>query len=172
MARSIFLTLLLMASILGSITGFSSAFAADTMRSPTTGNSLDILVEPEWSDGGHAKFKVSFLKPGTDTVQIHIDYNFVIKQGDKEVFNAAQGQTILHTAEGVVTIPYNFSTNGDYTIEVSIAGINFVPMKTETATFPINVTPEFPIGTVGILLATLTGITLVVYRKFNIGVRI
>jgi len=171
-----------MASILGSITGFSSAFAADTdtMRSPTTGKSLDILVEPEWSDGGQARFKVTFLKPGTDTVQIHIDYNVVVKDTDgKELFSTAQGgQALQHTAEGIVTIPQvptpplMFPGNGRYDIEVSISGINFVPMNTETATFSVSVTPEFPIGSVGIIMATLTGSILIVSRKFNIGVRI
>jgi hypothetical protein len=105
-------------------------------------------------------------------VQVHIDYGFVIKQGEREVFNAAlQGQPLLHTAEGVVTIPpsnqtFKFPANGDYTIEVSMAGINFVPMNTETATFNIKVTPEFPAGALGVVAATMaTAIVLARYRR-------
>jgi hypothetical protein len=144
------------------------AHAQEGMRSPLSGNSLDVLVEPTWSDGGNASFKVSFLQPDTDTVQVHIDYGFVVKQGDQEVFNAAlPGQPLLHTASGVVDIPVEFPANGDYSIEVSVAGINFVPMNTETATFNINVTPEFPPAALGVIVAaTMTSaIVLARYRK-------
>jgi hypothetical protein len=175
MASSIFLIVLLLVAVLGSISAATTAYAQGGLGSPTplSGKSLDVLVEPTWSNDGQAKFKVSFLKPGTDTVQIHIDYGFVIKQGDKEIFNAAQqGQPLLHTAEGVVTIPYTFTSNGDYSIEVSVAGINFVPMNTETATFSVNVTPEFPVGVVGAAMAALVGTTVILSRKFNVAFKI
>jgi hypothetical protein len=164
MASSILVALLL-AAVVASIPAV--ARAQEGMRTPLSGNSLDVLVEPTWNDT-QTNFKVSFLKPGTDTVQVHIDYGFVIKQGEQEVFNAAQqGQPLLHTADGVVNIPFKFPANGDYSIEVSVAGINFVPMNTETATFSVNVTPEFPVGAVGVVAALMTtaAIVLARYRK-------
>jgi hypothetical protein len=171
MASRLLIALLLAATV----AGFPAvAHAQEGMRSPLSGNSLDVLVEPQWSDDGQASFKVSFLKHDTDTVQIHIDYGFVIKQGDQVVFNAAlPGQPLLHTASGVVTIPQSdqppikFPANGDYTIEISVAGINFTPMNTETATFNTTVTPEFPVGAVGVVAAFMTtaAIVLARYRK-------
>lgn len=125
--------------------------AQEGMRGTLSGNSLDVLLEPSWSDGGHASFTVSFLNPVTSLVQVHIDYTFAIKQGEQEIFNAIpQGQALLHTAEGVVTIPpastpFKFPVNGDFTIEVSVVGINFIPINPESASFNISVTPEFPI---------------------------
>jgi len=176
MASSRFVIVLLLVAVVGIVPAVSPAFAQGGMRIRTSGKSLDVLVEPTWTSDGQATFKVSFLKPGTDTVQVHIDYAFVIKQGGKQVFNAAPpGQPLLHTAEGVVTIPtspYKFPGNGNYDIEVSVAGINFIPMQTETSTFSINVTPEFPNGLIIAALASLTAATLVLSRKFHLGIRI
>jgi hypothetical protein len=44
-------------------------------------------------------------------------------------------------------------------------------MSPETASFPIQVTPEFPIGAeaVGIAMAAFIGVTVILSRKFNIG---
>jgi hypothetical protein len=170
MASSILIALLL-AAIAASVPAV--AHAQEGMRSPLSGNSLDVLVEPTWSDGGQASFKVSFLQPGSDTVQIHIDYNLVIRQDGQVVFRATPpGQPLLHTAEGVVMIPppnqpYKFPSNGDYTIEVSVAGINFIPMSNETATFDVVVTPEFPPAALGGMAAVLvtTAIVLARYRR-------
>jgi hypothetical protein len=177
MASSIFLIALLLAAVFS--VSMTAAHAQDAgMTQPLSGKSLDVKVEPQWSDGGQAKLKVSFLKPGTETVQQHIDYNIVIKdKDDKQVFSAAVGgQPVQHTAEGVVTVPadspFKFQDNGDYKIEVSVSGINFVPMNTETATFSVNVTPEFPVGVVGAVMAALVGTTVVLSRKANIGFKI
>jgi hypothetical protein len=165
MASSILIASLL-AAIVASVPAV--AHAQEGMRSSLSGNSLDVLVEPTWSDDSQASFKVSFLQPGSDTVQVHIDYDFVIKQDGQVVFRATpQGQPLLHTADGVVTIPYKFPANGDYTIEVSVAGINLVPMNTETATFDIVVTPEFPPAALGGVVAALmtTAIVLARYHR-------
>ena len=46
----------------------------------------------------------------------------------------------LHTSEGIVTIPYTFQGPGDYTINVTVYGILFNPIKPESADFTIKVT--------------------------------
>jgi hypothetical protein len=63
-----------------------------------------------------------------------------------------------------VTIPVEFPANGDYTIEVSVAGINFVPMNTETATFNTTVVPEFPPAVMGGMVAAVMATTIVLAR--------
>jgi hypothetical protein len=154
--------LLLAASFAGSF-----AYAQESgMRNSTTGGSVDVTVNPVWSNNSDpTKFEVTFLKPGTDTIQEHIDYNFVIKKDGQQVFTAAvPGQPLLHTVEGV-TIPYKFESNGDYMIEVSVDGINFVPISTETATFEVNVTPEFPAGAL-VAVAAVMGAAVVLSRRF------
>lgn len=162
-SRYILAAFLLAASFAGSF-----AYAQQPgMRSNTTGGSVDVLVNPIWGDDADptTNFEVKFLRPGTDTIQEHIDYNFVIKKDGQQVFTAAvPGQPLLHTVEGV-TIPYKFESNGDYTIEVSVDGINFVPISTETATFGVNVTPEFPAGAL-VAVAAVMGAAVVLSRRF------
>jgi hypothetical protein len=65
----------------------------------------------------------------------------ILKDNNTEVFRASQqtGQPLLHTAEGIVTIPFVISEPGRYTPRVSVTGINFIPISTEYAEFPITV---------------------------------
>ncbi len=65
-----------------------------------------------------------------------------------------------------MTVPYTFQENGDYTIQVYLAGTGIPAIPTdEEATFPITVVPEFPAG--GILAAVLAAsmITAVVLSQ-------
>jgi hypothetical protein len=143
----------LIALLLSAATIFSFTTAASygqgEMRTSTSGNSLDIRIEPRWSDGGKASFKVSFLRHGTDTLQEHVDYNFVIMKDSQQIFSAAAPlrKPSIHTVEGIViipipTAPYKFPNNGNYSIEIYVSGISFTPINTETATIPVTVTPE------------------------------
>ena len=84
---------------------------------------------------------ITFLQPSSQTVQVHVDYDFAITNNDKEVFRASTktGQPLLHTAEGIVKIPYKFDQGGEYSLQVSVMGINFIPIKTEQALFDLKV---------------------------------
>jgi hypothetical protein len=110
----------------------------------TSGGTLDVKLEPSPNpikSGEETKFRVSFFKKGTETVQPHIDYDFIILKNKEEVFSAAKqtGQPLLHTAEGIVTIPFTIEESGSYTIRVAVMGINFIPIATEYTEFPIKV---------------------------------
>ena len=113
--------------------------------SSTSGGTLDVKLESTPNpikSGQETNYKVTFLQKGTDTVQVHIDYDFIILEDNNiEVFKAAQqiGQPLLHTAEGIVTIPFTLEEAGNYTIKVSVMGINFIPMATEYADFPVKI---------------------------------
>ncbi len=173
MTTRIFLIILL---IIALVCPTLAAYAQDGMMNSTSGNSVDVLVEPTWNDGGQATFRVSFLRPSTDTLQEHIDYTFVIMKDGEEVFDAGlAGQPLLHTAEGLVTIPqspqppYQFPGNGDYSITISVHGINFLPIAPETSTFPITVIPEFPAGGIlaALLVASMTA-GIVLSQRFSL----
>ncbi|MDQ4014116.1 MAG: hypothetical protein M3146_10385, partial [Thermoproteota archaeon] len=111
----------------------------------TSGSTLDVKLESTPNpikSGQETNYKVAFLQKGTDTVQVHIDYDFVIlKDNNTEVFKASQqtGQPLLHTAEGIVTIPFTLKESGSYIIRVSVMGINFIPIATEFADFSVKV---------------------------------
>ena len=150
------------------LTGFGFAnipvYAQDGMREST--DDLDILLEPTW-DANSTKFKVSFLEPGTDTPHQHQDYNFVILQDGKEVFNAAKqiGQSAIHNAEGTITVPYKFQQNGYYVVQVLIYGLGLPAIPTDGAVeFSVSVTPEFPAGVL-VAVAAAVGIGAIAARR-------
>lgn len=124
-------------------TSSSVPLSSPTVKSPTDGKSVDVIVQasPFPLSMGDSKFKIAFLQPSSATVQVHVDYDVAISQLDKEVFRASAltGQPLLHTAEGIVTIPYKFQKPGHYTLQVSVLGINFIPIKTEGVKFEFNI---------------------------------
>jgi hypothetical protein len=175
MARSIlFLIALLLAAIFSIMTTATAhiAYAQDGggMVQTTSKGTLDIRLEPVWSESGEANFNVSFLNPGTQAVHQHQDYDFRILKDGQQVFSAANqtGQAILHNVEGTVTVPYTFSENGDYTIQVYLAGTGIAPTipTDEEATFPVTVAPEFPAGVVpaAAMAASMTTVVLLARR--------
>src|ERR1044072_1726744 len=117
----------------------ASAFAAPAyaagMTQLSSGKSLSVVLDPQIGQDGSGNIKVSFMKPGSQTVQQHIDYDVIVKDGSgKEVFSAsklANQPSPLHTAEGVVTIPAKLPSSGGYKVTVEIYGILFNPIKTE-----------------------------------------
>lgn len=117
--------------------------SADT-KGATDGKSVDIDLQIQpfpVTQSENTQFKITFLQPSSQTVQVHVDYDFSISKMNSEVFRASSstGQPLLHTAEGIVSIPYKFSQEGEYSIQVSVMGINFIPLKTEQALFDLKV---------------------------------
>jgi hypothetical protein len=170
MVRSIFLLVALVFGAIFNLTAATAVYAQDGgMVQATSKGTLDISLAPTWNEGGQATFAVSFLDPGTETLHQHQDYDLRILKDGQQVFGAANqtGQAVLHNVEGTSTIPYTFQENGDYTIQVYLAGTGISPTipTDEEATFPITVTPEFPAG--GILAAVLAAsmITAVVLSQ-------
>jgi hypothetical protein len=159
MAKSIlfFFVVLLLGAIFSITTITTAAYAQDGgMVKTTSKGTLDIGLAPTWNEGGQATFTVSFLNPGTATLHEHQDYDFRILKDGQQVFSTGSqtGQAVLHNVEGTLTVPYTFQENGDYTVQVYLAGTGIPAIPTdEEATFPITVVPEFPAG--GILAAVL-----------------
>ena len=113
-------------------------------KAATDGNSVDIDLQIQpfpISKDVDSQFTITFLQPSSQTVQVHVDYDFAITNNDGEVFRASTktGQPLLHTAEGIVKIPYKFDQGGEYSLQVSVMGINFIPIKTEQALFDLKV---------------------------------
>ena len=110
----------------------------------TTDGSLDVNISPSpeiINTNDEVKFKINFFEPGTNKIQVHVDYDFQILNNGEELFSAAKqiSQPLLHTAEGSVTIPFTFSSPGDYSINIPVLGINFVPINPESAKFEFTV---------------------------------
>jgi hypothetical protein len=124
----------------------SAQTSSGSMSKVTSGGSLHVTLQPSPSPikkGGQTNFKVSFDQKTGGAVQPHIDYDVAIVKTGKQVFQASalagHPNQPLHTAEGVVTIPYTFQSPGRYAVNVTVYGILFNPIKPETAQFPITV---------------------------------
>src|ERR671916_175472 len=98
-------------SLLFSFAQTTNAISTDIKQ--TSGGTLDVKLESTPSpikSGQETNYKVTFLQKGTDTVQVHVDYDFVI-----------------------------LKESGSYIIRVSVMGINFIPITTEFADFSVKV---------------------------------
>jgi hypothetical protein len=177
MARNIFFLIALLVGAVFSVTTATTiaapAYAQEGgMVKSTSKGTLDISLAPTWSDAGQATFTVSFLNPGTQTVHQHQDYDFRIMKNGQQVFSAAgqTGQSVLHNVEGTLTVPYTFQENGDYTVQVFLAGTGIPAIPTdEEATFPITATPEFPAGGIlAVLLAASFTTAIVLSQRMKL----
>jgi hypothetical protein len=132
-------------AFLGGVTFVDSfGYMDPNLVQSTTDGSLDVSISPSSeviNTNDQVKFKINFLEPGTDKIQVHVDYDFQILNNGEEIFSAAKqiSQPLLHTAEGSVTIPFTFSSPGDYSINIPVLGINFVPINPESAKFEFTV---------------------------------
>lgn len=88
--------------------------------------------------GESTKLKIDFINKNTNENQQHVDYSIAVSKGDSQVF----GVPLTHTAEGSVTIPYEFQESGTYQISVGIESIFFQPIPKETASFSVSVGTE------------------------------
>jgi len=86
---------------------------------------------------GATQLKISFLKPGTEKIQLHIDYRVSVTKDGDYVFGPMS--RLLHTSPGSITIPVQFSENGSHVIQIEVEGILFQPIPLETATFTMNI---------------------------------
>jgi len=135
---------LIITFIVGLIFTNSFGVTIPNLVQSTSGGSLDVSISPSpeiINTNEQVKFKVDFLEPGTDKIQVHVDYDFQILNNGEEIFSAAKqiSQPLLHTAEGSVTIPFTFSSPGLYSINIPVLGINFIPINPESAKFDISV---------------------------------
>ena len=115
---------------------------ADPIVKPTSAGTLNISFETNPATpnpGDQTELKISVLNK-QNTVQQHIDYKVSVTQGDNQVF----GTPVTHTAEGAVSIPFQFQTAGTYQVTVEVQGILFQPIPPETANFTIVVGPAVP----------------------------
>jgi hypothetical protein len=111
---------------------------ADPIVKPTSGGTLNVAftTDPVIPNPGDQTFiKLNFINKQTNALQPHIDYRISIMQSGTQV----GGIQLTHTAEGAVSIPYQFQTAGTYQIIVDVEGIVFQPIPPETATFDLNV---------------------------------
>ena len=100
------------------------------------------------------KFKIDFINPKTEKIQLHIDYKFTLQRDGKNVLGPTD---LIHTSEGSVTIPAPTLDPGTYSVIIEIEGILFQPIPVEVVSFSIPIVyAEAPDNGGGCLIATAT----------------
>ncbi|SHO47027.1 membrane hypothetical protein [Nitrosotalea sinensis] len=142
---------------------------ADQVVKPTSAGTLNVGFETNPATpnpGDQTELKISFINKKDNTLQQHIDYKVSVTQGDNQVF----GTQVTHTAEGAVSIPFQFQTAGTYQVTVEVQGILFQPIPPETASFDIVVGPAVPeFGPMaGMIIAISIVSVIAISRKVHI----
>ena len=137
---------------------------ADPIVKPTSAGTLNISFETSPATpnpGDQTELKITFLNK-QNTAQQHIDYKVSVIQGDNVVF----GTPVTHTAEGAVSIPFQFQTAGMYQVKVEVQGILFQPIPPETASFTVVVGPVIPeFGPLAGMIIVVSTISVIIISK-------
>lgn len=156
-------------SILAVIMVANPAYA-DPVVKATSAGTLNVSFETSPATpnpGDQTELKISFLNK-QNAIQQHVDYKVSVTQGENQVF----GTQVTHTAEGSVSVPFQFQSAGTYQVTVEVQGILFQPIPPETASFTIVVgpaVPEFgPLAGAMITIAILS--TIVISKKAQLRI--
>ena len=137
---------------------------ADPLVKPTSAGTLNISFETNPATpnpGDQTELKITFLNK-QNTAQQHIDYKVSVMQGENQVF----GTPVTHTAEGAVSIPFQFQTAGTYQVTIEVQGILFQPIPPETASFTIVVGPSVPeFGPLAGMIIVVSTISVIIITK-------
>jgi hypothetical protein len=148
------------------------------MHFHTSGNLLDVAIQPIWTERGNVKFMISFLDKGNNTLVPQVKYDAVITTFDANkttvvydatsaVVSVPMGEPLsLYTANGTAMVPDNEEMSplkldsGSYVMKIVIYGIRSTPIEPQTVQVPFQVTPEFPsvafvAGTGGIMVVVI-----------------
>ncbi|MFY9299776.1 MAG: hypothetical protein WAO91_01115 [Candidatus Nitrosotenuis sp.] len=98
---------------------------------------VSVSTDPQTpKTSGQTKLKIDFVNPKTGAIQQHIDYSVSITKDGKSVFGPIP---LAHTSLGTVTIPVQFSENGEHQVTIDVQGILFAPIPSEKATLTLKV---------------------------------
>jgi len=117
----------------------SPVFAQNYQESPSDKGILNVgisTIPPKPVPGEITKFKIDFINPKTEKIQIHIDYKFTLQRDGKNVFGPTN---LIHTSEGSVLIPVLTLDPGTYSAIIEIEGILFQPIPVEVVSFSIPI---------------------------------
>lgn len=127
----------------GTLQGISSAGTFEI--------SLDVEPFPIEQDR-QTMLNIKFIRLAEPAVpQVNVGFDiFVLDENNNVIFRASnttsgQGEDddLPFSANGTVHFPYRFESAGDYTVQVKVLRVNFIPIHPEFVSFPIAVIPEF-----------------------------
>jgi hypothetical protein len=113
-------------------------FGQNSQVLPTDKGTLnvDLSTTPDDPKLGLVKLNINFINPQNNKTQEHIDYRVTVKKDGGDVFGPIP---LTHTSTGSVSIPVEFTEEGNYQTIVEIEGILFQPIPPESVTFSLSV---------------------------------
>jgi hypothetical protein len=116
------------------------------------------MVEMLWTPneiGRDNTFSISFIEPETGLELEDMEYNIIVYEEDNILKLRRVDQTATQQR-------FSFEEPGSYTIRIDdIDGLG------ESVNFPIQVTPEFPAGMIGVMVALMATAVIIGRRNSN-----
>lgn len=106
-------------------------------------------------------YKITFIDRETGRNHPHIDFTLTFNDSSDNYVDSAGG----HTVDGQEYAIFNFDKEDAFTPEVTVSGVNFIPINPETVKFDAVVTPEFPPLGVAAAMASAIGAFALYMRK-------
>jgi plastocyanin len=112
--------------------------------------------------GDEIFYKITFIDTQTGRNRPHIDFTLIFNDSSSNYVDGVGA----HTVDGQEIATFKFDKKDEFTPIVTVSGIDFVPLGLEPIVFETLVTPEFPVGLVGLGMAgVVISLTIVFKRK-------
>jgi hypothetical protein len=150
--------ILITASVLISILPAGHTAAQQQIQLETLTEEGTFIVEIIWTPddiGRDNTFSIRFIEPETSTEMVDMKYNII-------VYEESGSQQLRRVDQTATEQRFSFEQAGSYTIRIDdIDGLG------EGASFPIQVTPEFPAGIIGAVAGLMGAIAILARRNSN-----
>lgn len=133
------------ASIVSMVNASMSSNGIIELSNYTNGKRLKVVVEYTNNissniENNNSYFRLLFFNPETDRLERHIDYDLVISDKDREIFQLSNelGHPLfpVHSSNGIGMIPIPSNVDkGEITVKVIVDGISFTPIAREEVQF-------------------------------------
>jgi hypothetical protein len=149
---------LVIASVLISTLSIGQAAAQQRISLEALSDQGTFIVEIIWTPadiGRDNTFSIRFIEPETSAEIEEMEYNII-------VYEASGSQQLRRVDQTASEQRFSFEEPGSYTIRIDdIDGLG------ESASFPIQVTPEFPAGVLGVVAGLIGAIAILARRNSN-----
>ncbi len=152
------LTTLIITSVLISTLPIGHADAQEQIQLEALSDQGTFIVEIIWTPddiGRDNAFSIRFIEPETSTEMLDMEYSII-------VYEESGSQQLRRVGQTASEQRFSFEEPGSYTIRIdNIDGLG------EGASFPIQVTPEFPASILGVVAGVMGVMAILARRNSN-----
>ena len=97
---------------------------------------VGLSVIPTSEPHSTSELHIGWINPTSNNIQEHIDYSVTVTNNGMNIFGPIP---LTHTSTGIVNIPIQFASAGQYSVKIHTEGILFQPIPPEIIIFSVNV---------------------------------